>query len=111
VTFAKRVAIRARQTGNKSLVADGLAALAIDNLVQGDVRDSLVAIGLLYHIARGLNIDTIHLFNRAAAISGPAMSAVFSDFLMRDDLDRVLVNMGWREVIGPNGTSYVWDIN
>jgi hypothetical protein len=111
LTFAKRAAVRARRSKNPDLVSAGLTSLAIDNLAQGDVRDSLVAIGLLFHVAKALDLETTQLFNRAAAISGPPMAAVFSDFLKRNDLNRIHSNMGWREVTGPNGIGYIWDID
>ncbi|MFO0031443.1 MAG: hypothetical protein ACK54Z_04220 [Cyanobacteriota bacterium] len=111
LTFSKRAAVQATQPEKNDLVSDGLTALAIDNLAQGDVRDSLVAISILYHVARSRNIDTTQLLNRTAAISGSAMAAVFFDFLKRDDLDRVHLNMGWREVAGPKGIGYIWDVN
>lgn len=111
LTFAKRAAVRARRSKNPDLVSAGLTALAIDNLAQGDVRDSLVAIGLLFHVAKALDLETTQLFNRAAAISGPPMAGVFSDFLKRNDLNRIHLNMGWREVSGPYGFGYIWNID
>lgn len=109
--FAKRAAVRARRSKNPDFVVAGMTALTIDNLAQGDVRDSLVAIGLLFHAAKALDLETTQLFNSVVAMSGPAMAAVFSDFLKRNDLDRVHLNMGWHEVSSPNGIGYIWDID
>jgi hypothetical protein len=110
LTFAKRAAVRARRTNDAKIIHNGLTALAIEDLAQGDVRDDLVTIGLLYHIASSLKAETTTLFKQVADISSPAIATLLTDFLQRDDLDRVDASMGWREVSGPQGIGYVWDM-
>jgi len=108
LTFAKRSAVCAARTRNPGLVKDSLTALAIENLACEDVRDDLVALGLIFHCAKSIHSEPAIWFQEVAQISGPAVAKLLCDFLLRGDLDQILVAMGWQEVKMPNEVGYVW---
>jgi hypothetical protein len=108
VTFCKRTAVRAGRERRADWLSESLTAQALEGLAAGDVRDNLVALGLVYHCAQRIGADTKSLFADAASISGPAMARVLTDFAARDDLDGILAAMGWSEVSAGDGIGYRW---
>jgi hypothetical protein len=85
-----------------------LTALAIENLACEDVRDDLVALGLIFHCAKAIYPEPAVWFEETIQVSGPAVARLLHDFIRRGDLDRILVAMGWQEIKTANGVGYVW---
>jgi hypothetical protein len=85
-----------------------LLALAIENLANGDVRDDLVAIGLVHHCAAAIHADPAAMFEEAAILAGDAMAAVLRDFILRTDLDRIAKAMGFRQVKSQGKIGFRW---
>lgn len=108
LTFSKRVAVQAVRQGKANLLRDSLLAQALENLAAGDVRDNMVALGLIYHCMRTLQADPVALFEAVADLAGPAISQLLRDFVRRPDLDDILPLMGWYEVQTPQGIGYHW---
>lgn len=108
ITFSKRAAVRGLQTSDPDPIRLGLVALAIENLAAGDVRDDLVALGLVHHCAATIHADPAALFEEAAILSGNAMAAVLRDFILRRDLDGIVKAMGFRRVNSQGKTGFRW---
>ncbi len=51
LTFSKRTAILAVRKDRPELIRDSLVAHAVEDLAAEDVRDNLVALGLVFHCA------------------------------------------------------------
>ena len=86
---------------------NGFIALAIENLAAGDARDDLVTLALLYHCADAIEVNPELLIQQITELASPAMKSVFSDFIQRDDLHQIHLEMGWRVVKGSYGIGYV----
>jgi hypothetical protein len=109
LTFSKRAAILGVRTGEPDLIRDSLIAHAIENLAAEDVRDNMVALGLVFHCARAIHPEPVVVFDEVAEVAGRAISQLLKDFVRRPDLDRILTSMGWREVQTQQGVGYRWE--
>ena len=103
ITFSKRAAILGLRKNSLELIRNSLIAQAIEDLRWGDVRDNLVALGLIYYCAHKNSPHPDELFKEITKITGPGMSAVLTDFYRCDDLGNILEEMGWKEVNNANG--------
>lgn len=108
ITFSKRAAVRGLQNADPEPVRTALVALALENLAAGDVRDDLVAIGLVHHCAAKIHADPAALFEEAAILAGVAMAAVLRDFILRTDLDGIDKAMGFRQVKSQGKVGFRW---
>ena len=109
LTFSKRAAVFALRSERSDILRDSLIALAIEDLANGDVRDNMIPLGLIYHCARTVCADPREVFEEVAGMSGPPMSLVLTDFIRRPDLDGILNSMGWREVHSSSGkAAFSW---
>ncbi len=108
ITFSKRAAVRGLQNADPTPIRTALLALAIENLANGDVRDDLVAIGLVHHCAAAIHADPAAMFEEAAILAGDAMAAVLRDFILRTDLDRIAKAMGFRQVKSQGKIGFRW---
>jgi hypothetical protein len=108
LAFSKRAAVLAVRRGEPDLIRDSLIAHAIEDLAAGDVRDNLVALGLVFHCAQAVHPEPRGVFHEVAQIAGPAIAQLLMDFMRRPDLDRILSAMGWQEVRTQQGAGYRW---
>jgi hypothetical protein len=108
ITFSKRAAVRGLQNADPMPIRTALLALAIENLANTDVRDDLVAIGLVHHCAATIHADPAAMFEEAAILAGDAMAAVLRDFILRTDLDRIAKAMGFRQVKPQGKIGFRW---
>lgn len=108
ITFSKRAAVRGLQNADPTPIRTALLALAIENLANGDVRDDLVAIGLVHHCAAAIHADPAAMFEEAAILAGDAMAAVLRDFILRTDLDGIDKAMGFRQVKSQGKVGFRW---
>ena len=108
LTFARRAAVRGFQAKKAGPIRQALIALAVEDLSQGDVRDDLVALGLIYYCAATVRADVPALFEQVARMSGPAMAAVLREFLDGDDPDDVLDGMGFERSRSRGKTGFRW---
>ena len=106
LTFSKRAAIHALRTRDEEWMKASVAALAMEDLANGDARDDAVALALVHHCADKMGGRAAALFEEGARASGPGMARMLRDFLSRTDLAHVLQTMGWSEVKGPGGAGY-----
>jgi hypothetical protein len=96
LTFSKRAATRGFQAKTAGPIRQALIALAVEDLSAGDVRDDLMALGLIHHCATKIRADSPALFEEVARRAGPGMAAVLREFIGRDDLDAdMLGGMGF----------------
>jgi hypothetical protein len=109
LTFSKRAAVFAVRNNDVDGIRESLIAHAIEDLAAGDVRDNLVALGLIYHCARIVHEEPFQWFREAMEPAAPAIAALFQDFICRPDLDGILSAMGWQEVRTPQGIGFRWD--
>ena len=63
---------------------------AINDLKQGDPRDELVSVAIVYHACLATNINPRELFEEVALISSPRIACFLKDFLRRDNDDKSL---------------------
>jgi hypothetical protein len=108
LTFSKRAAVLAARKGERNLIRDSLIAHAIEDLAAGDVRDNLVALGLIFHCARAIHPEPVSVFHEVAQLAGPAIAQVLMDFVCRPDLDQILSGMGWQEERTEQGIGFRW---
>ena len=108
LTFSKRAAVRGIQERDVEEVRLALIANAIENLAAKDVRDNLVALGLIYYCASTINAKPGDLFEEAVQLAGPAIQAVLRDFNERNDLDDIAVAMGFEEVEDGGQIGFRW---
>jgi hypothetical protein len=103
--FGLAAAVVGVREHSPDLVRLGLAAFAVTD-IGSDVRDILIPMALLFHCANRCGSGAQTLFQEAAAISGPAMSAVLLDFLERTAELQSLACMGWHEMETAEGPGY-----
>lgn len=80
--FGLRAAILGARQHSRELIRLGLIAFAIADLEEGDVRDTLISVTVLFHCARlavGAE-DAGILFRETAALSGPAMKVLLGEY-------------------------------
>ncbi len=109
LTFSKRAAVLAVRKGEPDLIRDSLIAHAIEDLAAEDVRDNMVALGLVYHCARTVDPRPEGVFHEVAQIAAPPIAQLLTDFVRRPDLDGILSAMGWREVRTEQGVGFRWN--
>ena len=63
---------------------------ALNDLRQGDLRDELVALAVIYHACLSANINPIELFNEVASVSSAKTAKFLQDFVRRDEADKSL---------------------
>jgi hypothetical protein len=99
LSFSQRAAVRGIQTRRVVRIREALTAHAIENLAGGDVRDNLMALGLVYHCAAKVRRKPGELFEEAAAMAGPAIASLLRDFVhWDDDMAHILGGMGFVQV-------------
>ena len=64
LAFSKRSAVFAVRERKPDLIWDSLIAHAIEDLAAGDVRDNLVALGLVFHCARRFRMSRSKSFTK-----------------------------------------------
>ena len=106
LTFSKRVAVFAVHKEEPDLIRDSLIAHAIEDLAAGDVRDNLVALGLVFRSRRAVHNEPVGVFHEVAEMAGPPIAQLLRDFVRRRDLDRILSVMGWQELRTEQGVGY-----
>lgn len=104
-SFGLRAAVIGMREHSVEMVKVGLAGFAITDL-ESDVRETLMSITVLFHAAKSLDADAAALFREVAAISGPAFSAVLTDYAKRPAGLQTLGCMGWFEVQTPQGVGF-----
>ncbi|MFN6352360.1 MAG: hypothetical protein ACK40D_05730 [Cyanobacteriota bacterium] len=105
--FARRSAVFGRRKSEWRHIMNGFIALAIEDLAAGDARDDLVTLALLYHCADAIEVNPVLLMQQITDLASPPIASLFADFIQRDDLHQIHLEMGWREVKGPYGIGYV----
>ena len=86
-------------------------ALAIADLIEGDIRDVLVGLSLLCHCANLSGADVPSVLRQAAAIAGPAMRLLYEEWADRyPDVQGIRI-MGWKEVQTGYGIGFRWVMN
>jgi hypothetical protein len=81
--FANVMAVEAVRQNSPDLVRKALIALSIENC-RPDYRDSTACLSRVFHSAVKLGMDVPHVFSEMAAISGPAGTKLFLNWLARD---------------------------
>jgi hypothetical protein len=110
LTFSKRSAVLAVRKEEPGLIWDSLIAHAIEDLAAGDVRDNLVALGLVFHCAQAVLDEPAKVLNEVGEMAGPSIAQLLRDFVRRQDLEHILSAMGWKELMSEQGVGYRWVI-
>jgi hypothetical protein len=108
LTFSKRTATRGYQAKAVGPIRQALIALAVEDLSAGDVRDDLIALGLIYYCAAKVGADLPALFEDVARKAGPAIAGVLREFLDGDDPDDMLDGMGFKRAQSRGKTGFRW---
>lgn len=108
LTFSRRAAVRGFQAKEAGPIRQALIALAVEDLSAGDVRDDLIALGLIYHCAAKVGADVPALFEDVARKAGPAIAGVLREFLDGDDPDDMLDGMGFKRAQSRGKTGFRW---
>jgi hypothetical protein len=108
MAFAHRLAEKAVQRKDSSLLTHGLAALALGS--EGiDPRDVLVAFSLISHSAGKRCVNYRRLFESAREFGGKEIAALVEDWLDRTADERSLDGMGKKEATDGKRFRYVDD--
>lgn len=107
-----RAAMLARQPTMDEPVArgwllQGLVATAVANYTIPPKRNVEVTLALFHHCARKLGVNTVDLFETAAAYAGTAVADRLRAFGLRSDVR--LSSYGWRELKTPEGIRYKFE--
>jgi len=103
---AIRAAKRAAREHDASLSFDALTAFAIVDLAGGDIRDVLIGLSLICHCAALAGAAVPEQLRQGAAIAGPAMQTLFTEWADGyPDVPRIGV-MGWRKIQTSEGIDF-----
>jgi hypothetical protein len=98
-SFAHRAAEKAVRRKDREYLTRGLAALAIgDEWI--DPRDILRAFSLIDHSAGKLRMKYRRLFERVLELGGKPFAELVEDWLDREDYERTIDGMGFKEAGG-----------
>ena len=103
-SFGLRAAVAGARDHAAATVGLGLAAFALAD-IGNDVREVLLSLAVVLRCAQ-LCGNAVTMFQAAAGLSGPAMSAALLDFAGRPADLQTLAVMGWHEVKTPDGPGY-----
>lgn len=105
-SFGLRAAVAGAREEFTELVRLGLVSFAIADLAGSDARDTLMSMPVLVECAKRVPEGARALFEEAAGYSGPAMAALFVDFVNRHPDLQALACMGWYAVETPAGIGF-----
>jgi len=98
---SKTLAVEAVKQNNYELVKKGLILHSIENS-RNDWRDNLVRLSLLYNSGKKLNENPNILFEEIASISQKNMKELLLSFIQREEKDKSIDVMGYKEVSSPS---------
>ena len=104
--FSLRAAILAARRHDTSLARAALIGFAIVDLVEGDVRDTLIGLSLICHCATRSGAAVPALFREVGDMAGPAMSALYKEWAARYPDVQSIGSMGWKEVDTEDGIGF-----
>lgn len=105
--FGHRAATLAVRQAARDWLLRGLVGTAVANYVIPPRRNVDVSLALFHFCARKLGVNTVDLFDEAAAAAGEAIADHLRAFGRRSDVR--LVSYGWRELKTPDGVQYKFE--
>jgi hypothetical protein len=105
IVFSSRWAALGVREHSRQRLLEGLIALLIEGY-NFDWRDSVKALGPLYHSAAKIRVDPVELFAEAASYARSEVAEVMSQFPYRKAEGRSLQAMGYKEIYTPDGFRY-----
>ncbi len=102
--FGHRAATLAMRNADRAWLLRGLVGTAVANYTIPPKRNVEVGLAVFYHVARKLGMNTVDLFDEAAAFGGEAIAGNLRTFGRRSDVR--LSSFGWQEVKTPEGVKY-----
>ena len=104
--FALRAAILAVRQHEPALARSALTGFAIIDLVEGDIRDTLIGLSLICHCAALAGADVPALFREAADTAGPAIATLYNEWGARYPEVQRIGSMGWKQVETEDGVGF-----
>ena len=104
--FGLRAAVLAAREHSSPLARDALIAFAIADLAGRDIRDVMIGFSLLCYCGTLAGADVQTLLREVAALSGPAMSALYREWADRYPNVPAIGSMGWKEVETEEGVGF-----
>ncbi len=102
--FGHRAATLAMRYEDRGWLLRGLVGTAVANYTIPPKRNVEVALAVFHHVARKLGVNTVDLFDEAAAFGDEAIAAHLRTFGRRSNVR--LGSYGWREVKTSEGVKY-----
>ena len=104
--FGLKAAVLGAREHSPSLARSALIAFAINDLCQGDIRDVLIGLSLLCHCGTLSGAEMPALFREVAALSGPALSALYTSWAERYPDVQGISAMGWKQIETEEGVGF-----
>ena len=102
--FALRASILGARQHDPALARAALIAYAIADLVEGDIRDTLIGLSLIAHCATLSGAGTPALFQEVAAMAGPALNILYREWAAGSISP--IGSMGWKQVEAEDGIGF-----
>lgn len=103
--YARKLAGRAVRENSRTDLRNGLIAMAI-SVSNGDFREAMAPLALLYHSALLLKEDPKVLFETVSKMSTQSAVEIFEGFLNRPLGQKSIDIFGFSEGVGPHGFDY-----
>jgi hypothetical protein len=104
--FGHQAAEESVQSDDQNRLIEGLAALAL-GIDKIDLRDMIMVFSLLAHSAEKMNWPFNHLFEKTMVFGEGQFENQIKAFLARDDEDRSIYEMGYKESVENKVFKYV----
>ncbi|PIE82299.1 MAG: hypothetical protein CSA11_01045 [Chloroflexi bacterium] len=105
--YGHRAATLAVREENRDKLLSGLVGAAIANYTIPDKRNLAVSLAVYHYCARKLGMNTVDLFDKAAAVASAEFAPIAAQYGRRSDV--TLKMYGWREIKTPDGVKYKFD--
>ncbi len=105
--YGHRAATLAVRGENQEKLLSGLVGAAIANYTIPDKRNLDVSLAVYHHCARKLGVNTVDMFDEAAAVASAEFAPILAQYGRRSDV--TLKKYGWREIKTPEGVKYKFD--
>lgn len=107
LNFARRSSVFALREHDEQWVQAALTAGAMIDAARVDERDLPLTLSLIHHAADRLELRTLELFDRAAALAEPRTSEIIRSFVRQPPVDKnIQLSWGYQEIEGHARTGF-----
>ena len=108
LNFARRSSVFALDEHDERWVQAALTAVAMIDAARVDERDLPLTLSLIHHAADRLELRTLELFDRAAALAEPRTSEIIRSFVRQPPVDKnIQSSWGYQEIEDHARTGFV----